>query len=174
MFHHFAKGENGESGYDGLVRSTEFRYDQRDPQSELIGNPIASKLVSITQTGFNWGATGNSYISKSYPPLEFTYSEAKIDPTVRTIEPESLENLPTGADGSSYRWLDLDGEGLSGILTEQAGAIFFKRNLSPINTITEHGHGLLLLNCWPPNQGLSTRAPSCNSWIWLPTGISTW
>ena len=58
---------------------------------------------------------------------------------VRRIELQSLENLPVGADDSSYRWLDLDGEGLPGILTEQAGAIFYKRNLSPINTITESG-----------------------------------
>ena len=139
IFHHFPKGANGESGYEGLVRSTDFAYDQQDPQSQLIGNTVATKLVSVTQTGYNWDATGKSYLSKSFPPLEFTYSEAKIDPTVRTIEPESLENLPAGADSSSYRWLDLDGEGLSGILNEQAGAIFYKRNLSPINTVTEEG-----------------------------------
>jgi RHS repeat-associated protein len=139
MFHHFPKGANGESGYEGLVRSTDFAYDQQDPQSQLIGNTVGTKLVSVTQTGYNWDATGKSYLSNSFPPLEFTYSEAKIDPTVRTIEPESLENLPAGADDSSYRWLDLDGEGLSGILTEQAGAIFYKRNLSPINTVTEEG-----------------------------------
>jgi Salmonella virulence plasmid 65kDa B protein/FG-GAP-like repeat len=139
MFHHFPKGENGESGYDGLVHSTEFQYDQEDPQSQLVGNPVATKLVSVTQIGYDWDAAGRSYVSKSFPPLEFTYSEAQIDPTVRTIEPESLENLSTGADDPNYRWLDLDGEGLSGILTEQAGAIFYKRNLSPINALTKDG-----------------------------------
>ncbi|MBV8377831.1 MAG: toxin, partial [Verrucomicrobia bacterium] len=139
MFHHFPPVINGESGYDGLVRSTDFGYDQQDSQSQLIGNPIATKLVSVTQTGYNWGATGKSYVSKSFPPLEFTYSEAEIDATVRTVEPGSLENLPAGADGSNYRWLDVDGEGLTGILTEQAGAIFYKRNDSPINTVTENG-----------------------------------
>jgi hypothetical protein len=111
MFHHFAKGENGEPGYDGLVRSTEFQYDQRDPQSQLIGNSIATRLLSVTQTGYNWDAAGRSYVSKSFPHLEFTYSEAQIDPTVRTVEPESLENLPSGADGAGYRWVDIDGEG---------------------------------------------------------------
>ena len=30
-----------------------------------------------------------------------------------------------------YQWVDLDGEGLSGILTEQADGWFYKRNLSP-------------------------------------------
>jgi len=139
MFHHFPKGANGESGYDGLVRSTEFEYDQQDPESQLIGNALATKLVSVTQTGYNWDATGKSYVSKSFPPVEFAYSEAQIDPTVRTVEPGSLENLPAGADGSGYRWLDIDGEGSSGILTEQGGAIFYKRNVSPANTVTENG-----------------------------------
>jgi RHS repeat-associated protein len=139
MFHHFPKGESGESGYDGLVRSTEFGYDQQDPQSQLIGNAIATKLVSVTQTGYNWDAAGESYISKSFPPVEFAYTEAQIDPTVRTVEPGSLQNLPSGADGSDYRWVDIDGEGSSGILTEQGGAIFYKRNVSPANTVTENG-----------------------------------
>ena len=139
MFHHFPKEENGESGYDGLVRSTDFTYDQARSQVAVNRKPVATKLVSITQTGYNWETAGDPYLSKSFPPLEFTYSEAQIDPTVRMVEPESLENLPAGADGSSYRWLDLDGEGSSGILTEQGGAIFYKRNLSPANTVTENG-----------------------------------
>ena len=50
MFHHLSKGRNGESGYDGLVHATGFGYDQQDPQSEFIGNRIATKLVSVTQT----------------------------------------------------------------------------------------------------------------------------
>jgi RHS repeat-associated protein len=139
MFHHFPNGENGQSGYDGLVRSTDFAYDQQDTQSQLIGNPVATKLVSVTQTGYGRDASGTSYDNKSFPPLAFTYSEAKIHSTVRTIEPESLENLPAGADDFGYRWLDLDGEGLAGILSEQARAIFYKRNISPTNTIVEDG-----------------------------------
>lgn len=50
MFHHFPKGKNGEAGYDGLVHSTNFSYDQSDPASPLLGNPIATKLLSITPT----------------------------------------------------------------------------------------------------------------------------
>jgi len=139
MFHHFPKGKNGEAGYDGLVHSTNFSYDQSDPASPLLGNPIATKLLSITPTGYALDDAGKSYVSKAFPPLEFTYSTAVIDPTVRTVEPASLENLPMGLDGSKYQWLDLDGEGLSGILTQQSGALFYKRNISPINMITEDG-----------------------------------
>ena len=48
------------------------------------------------------------------------------------MDPASLENLPVGLDGTAYQWTDLHGEGIPGILTEQAGAWFYKRNLSPI------------------------------------------
>ena len=72
-------------------------------------------------------------MSDSMPPLEFEYTQAKIDETVRDVGPESLKNLPYGLDGTNYRWADLDGEGLSGILTEQAGSWFYKANLSPVN-----------------------------------------
>ena len=41
----------------------------------------------------------------------------------------SLENLPCGVDGAEYRWVDLDSEGLTGVLTEQATAWRYKRNL---------------------------------------------
>ena len=144
MFHHLPKGRNGESGYDGLVHATGFDYDQQDPQSEFIGNRIATKLVSVTQTGYNWDSTGKSYVTRSVPPLEFTYSEAEIDPAVLTIELGSLENLPDGLDGLNYQWLDLHGEGLSGILTQQAGALYYKRNLSPISSMDQDGSGQTL------------------------------
>lgn len=132
MFHHFPKGQNGETGYDGMVRSTDFAYDQQSGQSQLLGNPVASKLLSITETGYAPDSTGK-YITKSFPPLEFTYSEAEIDSSVQTVELDSLENLPEGLDGSNYQWLDLDGEGISGILAQQAGAFFYKPNLSPLS-----------------------------------------
>ena len=63
-------------------------------------------------------------------------SSSTPSPSCRTRSrkwtPQSLENLPIGLDGSAYQWIDLHGEGIPGILTEQAGAWFYKRNLSPI------------------------------------------
>jgi len=41
-----------------------------------------------------------------------------------------MENIPISLYGSLYQWIDLDGEGLSGILTEQADAWFYKPNQS--------------------------------------------
>ena len=84
---------------------------------------------SVTQRGYRRDATTATSCSR-LPALEFGYSEAVIDDdrSARST-PAALENLPAGVDGSRYRWVDLDGEGLSGVLTEQAGAWFYKPNL---------------------------------------------
>ena len=127
MFHRF--GELGEEPC--LVRSTDFTYSyEDDPQNAR--NPIFSFLNSATQSGYKRLADG-SYLSKSLPPLEFTYSQPIIQQEEREVDPESLENLPNGLDGRRYQWVDLDGEGISGILTEQGGGWFYKRNFGPIN-----------------------------------------
>lgn len=87
----------------------------------------------ITDTAASKGATagqGSSAIpSISLPPLEFEYNQAAIQDKITKIDAESLENLPIGLDGSLYQWVDLDGEGLSGILTEQVDAWFYKQNM---------------------------------------------
>ena len=75
------------------------------------------------------GTRYRAYSKKSLPPLELDYSQAIVSGEVRTISPESIENMPCGVDGSRYQLVDLDGEGLSGILTEQADAWFYKPNL---------------------------------------------
>jgi hypothetical protein len=63
------------------------------------------------------------------PPVEFDYSQATISEEIKEIDAESLQNLPYGIDGMRYQWIDLDGEGVSGILTEQGDAWFYKPNL---------------------------------------------
>jgi len=63
------------------------------------------------------------------PPLDFTYIPATIDERLGAIAPENLQGLPEGLDGSRYRWVDLDMEGIPGFLTEQGGHWFYKRNL---------------------------------------------
>lgn len=137
MFHHFP--EEVGVGKDCLVRSTDFTYSYEENPTN-VRNPIYSFLLSVTQTGYQRleGLEGAPN-KKSLPALEFTYSEANIDETVRDINPASLENLPEGLDGKRYQWVDLDGEGLSGILSEQGNEWFYKRNLSPVNTVQTNG-----------------------------------
>jgi len=120
-------------GTDCLVRSTDFLYSDEvapaDPR-----NPVYTFLTSITQTGYRRKEGG--YEQRSTPPLEFVYSQPKINDEILTLtEPESRASSPEGLDGSRFRLLDLDGEGLSGILTEQEGAWGYKRNLSSANMV---------------------------------------
>jgi RHS repeat-associated protein len=127
MFHHFPT-ELGTP--DCLVRSTDFTYAyENDPKD--APKPIFSFLDAVSQSGFVRQADG-SYLKKSLPPLQFAYTPAKVQEDVHEVDPSSVENLPSGLDGATYQWVDLDGEGLSGILTEQAGGWFYKRNLSPL------------------------------------------
>ena len=121
MWHHFP-AELGAP--DCLVRSTDFEYEER---------PTGTYLRAATQSGYVRRADG-SYLRKSLPPLEFDYSRSPLhDFTTDDYEPqvvdrESLENLPIGVDGARYQWVDLDGEGVSGVLSEQATAWFYKPN----------------------------------------------
>jgi RHS repeat-associated protein len=114
MFHHFPEEEG--VGSDCLVSSTDLGYRE---------DPVASFVESVTQRGYR-RRPGGGYLRRSLPPLELTYSQAVIDERLHIVDPGSVENLPYGLDGTTYRWVDLDGEGISGILTEQAGAWFYK------------------------------------------------
>ena len=128
MFHHFA----GEAGVerDCLVRSTDFTYShEQDPLS--AGNPIYTFLLSVSQSGYKRNNGG--YRKRSLPPVEYEYSQSIVQETVEEVDAASLENLPIGLDGGGYQWTDLHGEGIPGILTEQAGAWFYKRNLSSVS-----------------------------------------
>ncbi len=99
-------------GYDGLVRSTEFKYSyEENPQDAR--NPIYSVLLSVTQSGYKRQVAGD-YLKKSLPLVEFTFSEAKIHDEIHTVETESLENLPYGLDGKAYNGWTSMVRGLSG------------------------------------------------------------
>jgi RHS repeat-associated protein len=128
MFHHFV--DESDIGVDCLVRSTDFTYsDERD----LIANdaPVYTFLRAVTQTGYRRHADG--YVRRSLPPVEFEYSRPVVQERVQDVDATSLQHLPIGVDGGAYQWIDLYGEGIPGILIEQASAWFYKRNLSPIS-----------------------------------------
>jgi RHS repeat-associated protein len=126
ILHHFPV-ELGSQGY--LVRSTEFRYREKT---------IGSFITSFTQSGYVREGDGR-YLRKSMPPLELEYTQSPLDDgrfrdyKVSQVDLSSLENLPASIDEKNYRWIDLNGEGISGILTEQASSWFYKPNRG-------HGH----------------------------------
>jgi RHS repeat-associated protein len=128
MFHHFP-GEAG-VGSDCLVRSTDFTYShQQDPAN--VRNPVYTFLRKVTQTGYKRNNSG--YLKRSLPSVEYEYTQPVVQDSVQEVDAASLENLPIGIDGTAYQWTDLHGEGIPGILTEQAGTWFYKRNISPIS-----------------------------------------
>ncbi|HEU4875440.1 MAG TPA: SpvB/TcaC N-terminal domain-containing protein, partial [Pyrinomonadaceae bacterium] len=131
MFHHFPDDEA--VGQNCLVRSIDFQYRnvRNNPDDLRQGHPIASFLASITQCGYRRQQDG--FLRRTMPPLELEYNDSNIHEELREIELESLENLPYGIDSTRYQWLDLDGEGASGIVSEQEGGWFYKRNISPLN-----------------------------------------
>lgn len=135
MFHHFP--DEPEVGTNCLVRSTDFNYSYEEDPSNA-SNPIFSFLLSATQSGYKRLEDG-SYFKKSLPPLEFEYTQPKVCKEIHEVDSKSLENLPYGLEGSRYQWVDLDGEGLSGILSQQGDQWFYKRNLSPINVRSDCG-----------------------------------
>lgn len=115
MFHHFPK-ELGINDY--LVSSMEFNYQE---------SIIASFITKITKSSYVLKDDG-TYLKKLLPALEFDYSQAEIQKEIGKIDSESLQNLPVGLDGHQYQWVDIDGEGISSILTEQADAWYYKPN----------------------------------------------
>jgi hypothetical protein len=112
---------------------------------EYKGSSVASFIASVTQSGYTQ-QSNQSYLKKSLPKLELKYTEVRVDETVHEIDFESIKNLPYGVDGTNYQWVDLDGEGLTGILSEQADGWYYKRNL---------GNGTF----WPNRAGRAEAVP---------------
>jgi hypothetical protein len=136
IFHNFPA--EAAVGADCLVHSTDFLYSDEVNPADLT-NPNYTFLASVTQRGYRKtpGGGGPAYDLRATPPLEFTYSQPEFHPEVLPLtDPQSLGNLPEGIDGGRFRWVDLDGEGLSGVLSDGDGGWSYKRNLSPLNIVT--------------------------------------
>jgi hypothetical protein len=122
MFHHFPAALGAD---DVLVTSTSFAY-----REEAFG----SFIERVVQAGHRREPDGR-YLTRTMPPLVLSYTRSPLEHpgrerfTPADIDTESLANLPGGVDGGSYRWLDLDGEGIAGILATQGAAWLYKHNL---------------------------------------------
>ena len=118
MFHHFPE-ELGVEHY--LVRSTEFEYHEK---------AIGSFITRVIQSGYTLQKNGR-YRKMSMPALDLAYTSSPLeDPEYAEYDVKEAdpENLPGGIDGEDYKWVDLDGEGISGVLTEQGDSWFYKPN----------------------------------------------
>lgn len=121
MFHHF-EHELGISA--ALVRSMSFQYREKS---------IGSFLERVISFGHRHVVEGR-YLTRSLAPADFFYTDSPLeDPLfegheLKEVQPESLANLPAAAGTDDYRFVDLDGEGISGVLTEQDATWFYKPN----------------------------------------------
>ncbi len=120
LFHFF---ESDLGGIPYLTKSTSLEYDE---------NPVLSTVKTIEQIRHQSGES-----PESLPPVSFEYSKVQIDRTIHEYNEQDTENLPVGSDGQRYRWADLHGEGLQGILIEDANAWYFKKNLGDENYYKE-------------------------------------
>jgi RHS repeat-associated protein len=123
MFHRFddpewsaATDPEEDTNAPVLVRSTELAY---------ADSAVATTLTSVTVRGWRNGSSG--WVTETLPLLELGYGEAVIDGTVQLVD--GMDDLPHGLDTSRWQWVDLDGEGLTGLLTEQGDQWFYKRSL---------------------------------------------
>ena len=115
LFHFFPDLIDGSA----LVKSLDFGYDDNDNVGFTFLNSITSKgYIKLTST---------TYSSKSLPAVEFTYQAHDWNNEVKEISSENLLHAPVGLN-QPYQFTDLYNEGLPGILSEQAGAWFYKRN----------------------------------------------
>ncbi len=122
------------AGPNCLARSLDLVYsDQQAPPDPA--SPAYTFVVSVTQTGYRQGDQG--LVTRSLPPLEFSYSQPQIQPDILALDPGSQANLPEGLDGTAFRWVDLDGEGLAGILSDAGQGWYYKRNLSASNLVPQ-------------------------------------
>jgi len=117
LFHHFTELP----GASALVKSLNFNYDIASEQDFTF-------LAAITPYGYIKKPDG-SYTDKHLPSTEFDYQKHAWNKDVKAVAAEDLVHAPIGPDDSEYQFTDLFNEGLSGILTEQGGGLFYKHNL---------------------------------------------
>jgi RHS repeat-associated protein len=113
-----------------LVRSTDLAYTNDAPAEPSV--PALSQLACITETGWIAGARGG-YTTKQHPPVTLGYSPLVLDDTLHTLGGQEATNITGAFDGKAHRWVDLDGEGLQGILTKDDGAWYYQHNVSAWN-----------------------------------------
>jgi hypothetical protein len=122
MFHQIPE----QSAQPVLVRSTDITYETSDAPGDPT-LPSLTMLSSVTQTGWIATDSGGYEPPLSLPALDLSYSLLRVNNTVQAAAPE---NFVGGFDGTRERWVDLDGEALQRILTEDDGGWYYKHNLS--------------------------------------------
>ncbi|MFO0612370.1 MAG: SpvB/TcaC N-terminal domain-containing protein [Polyangiaceae bacterium] len=115
MFHRFASL----SPNPYLVRSLDLTYDE---------NRRVSKLTRVDVVGYEHN--GTTYVTKSLPGVSFAYTPDTLSRSIKDLTTDDLgTDYPQSLIGSKAEWVDLDQEGLPGLLIDHGGAHRYKRNV---------------------------------------------
>ncbi len=126
VYHAFDELIDGTGESAILVRSLNLNYHNGSDTADTGQFAEADFITSLTSKAHK--LIDSSYVSKGLPSLTCNYEPLNWDNTIQHVSREDAENVPQGLTGG-YHWIDLEGDGLPGILTEQAGGWFYKRNL---------------------------------------------
>lgn len=108
------------------VREHRFSYRPANPLNDAGLGFLES--VDVLGIGRNSQRKTHREPDSALPPVRFHYSGAR-DPVLRPAS-EVTGPLPRGTNSSWVRWIDLNGEGLPGLLWEGAAAWHYRANLS--------------------------------------------
>jgi RHS repeat-associated protein len=98
-----------------LVRSLELSYDTDPALSHLIG----AELRGYDDAG----------AMLAVPALQLAYTQANTTDAGEVCTLDAVGDLPAGVDSPRHQWIDLDAEGIAGVLTDGDGGLFYRRNL---------------------------------------------
>jgi Salmonella virulence plasmid 65kDa B protein len=104
-----------------LVGSTDFSFDE---------TKLVSYLTKVERKGYfklesGEYAPGDDGI---LPPLSFDYSRPNLHRIPTTFSSESMFGLEAGVSGGHERWVDLNGEGIPGVLWSTDRGWYYKEN----------------------------------------------
>ncbi|TRX60189.1 toxin [Fulvivirga sp. M361] len=114
MYHHFAELSTGPTPEPYLVCATELNYD------------LKATYTLLQSVQYRYFEAGKS--PETMPPVAFSYTQATIDPDIYEVDEQITRSLPAGVDSVNPQWVDLYGEGVQGILYEDSGAWWYRRN----------------------------------------------
>lgn len=122
MFHRFHELDGGAPV---LVRSLDLTYNSGalTPASPLTE---ADFITVVTQSGYKY--ENSAWKKKSLPSMTMEYQPLQWNNTLKAVSSDDTIHAPQGLTGP-YQWIDLWGEGLPGILTEQGDCWWYKSNL---------------------------------------------
>jgi RHS repeat-associated protein len=116
VFHSF-------SGSPELVRALELSYNDADPGRFKLSQLLSARVVGFTPDG------SGAYTFEELPSVTFTYSAAPFEKAIHTLPKSETEDFNPWALNGASQWVDLDGEGLPGLLSDRGRALKYKRNL---------------------------------------------